>query len=109
MIRSTHGFVLTLALFASSAHADEALIATGRAIAAQNCSRCHAIGSDDSSPNPKSPPFRTLAKKYPLSYLEEAFGEGIMVGHEGPEMPNFRFDAGQVEALLAFLKSIQKQ
>jgi mono/diheme cytochrome c family protein len=109
MGRSARVTVVVLALSAAPAHADDALIATGRVIAAQNCSRCHAIGPDDLSPNPKSPPFRTLAQRYPLSYLEEALGEGIMVGHEGLEMPNFRLDAAQIEALLAFLESIQKK
>jgi cytochrome c len=109
MSRLTRISVLVLASCATPAHADDAPIAAGRVIAAQNCSRCHAIGSDDSSANPKSPPFRTLSQKYPLSYLEEALGEGIVVGHEGPEMPNFRFDAAQIEALIAFIGSIQKK
>ena len=55
------------------------------------------------------PPFRYLARKYPLYNLEEALGEGIVVGHEGLEMPQFQFDAKQVEALLAYLASIQKR
>ena len=109
MSELTRIFVTLLASSAAPAHADDAVIAAGRAIAAQNCSRCHAIGPDDSSANPKSPPFRILSQKYPLSYLEEALGEGIMVGHEGPEMPNFRFDAEQIEALIAFIGSIQKK
>ena len=109
MGRSARIIIVILASCAAPAHADDALIAAGRAIAAHNCSRCHAIGPDDSSANPKSPPFRTLSQKYPLSYLEEALGEGIMVGHEGPEMPNFRLDATEIEALTAFLDSIQKK
>ncbi len=108
MGRSMFAIVAAMALSAP-AHADDALITAGRVLAAQNCSRCHAIGSDDLSANPKSPPFRTLARKYPLSYLEEALGEGIMVGHEGLEMPNFRFDSAQIEALMAFLASVQKK
>ena len=44
---------------------------------------CHAIGRSGASPNPKSPPFRDLSRRYPLSNLEEALGEGIVVGHEG--------------------------
>ena len=60
------------------------------------------------SANPKSPPFRLLARKYPLSNLEEALAEGIVVGHEGLEMPQFRLSPAQIEALLAYLRSIQK-
>lgn len=92
---------------AFAASADSALIARGRIIAEKNCGRCHAVGRSGESPNPKSPPFRTLAQKYPLADLEEALGEGILVGHEGAEMPQFRLDATQIEALLAYLASIQ--
>ncbi|GLI94656.1 c-type cytochrome [Methylocystis echinoides] len=81
----------------------------GAAIARANCSTCHAIGRTGASPNPKSPPFRELSRRYPLSNLEEALGEGIVVGHEGVEMPQFRLDTAQVEALLAYLGSIQKR
>lgn len=81
----------------------------GHALAQRNCGQCHAVGHAGESPNPKSPPFRFLARKYPLSNLEEALGEGIVVGHEGPEMPQFRFSAAQIEALLAYLGSIQKR
>jgi mono/diheme cytochrome c family protein len=91
------------------AQADQTLIQRGRAIARQNCARCHAIGKSGDSPNPKSPPFRTLAERYPLSNLEEALGEGIVVGHEGVEMPRFRLGAARIEALLVYLGSIQRK
>lgn len=86
-----------------------ATLERGRAIAAKNCGGCHAIGRSGASPNPKSPPFRLLSRKYPLTNLEEALGEGIIVGHEGLEMPPFQFDPKQIEALLAYLASIQKR
>jgi cytochrome c len=85
------------------------LVKRGEAIARINCGGCHAIGVKGASPNPKSPPFRTLSRKYPLDYLEEALAEGIVVGHEGLEMPPFRFSAPRIEALLAYLRTIQKR
>jgi cytochrome c len=88
---------------------DAGRLERGKAIAAKNCGACHAIGRTGASPNPKSPPFRFLARKYPLANLEEALGEGIIVGHEGLEMPPFQFDPRQIEALLAYLGSIQKR
>jgi cytochrome c len=94
---------------ATHAAPDKELLARGQAIARKNCGGCHATGGTGASPNPKSPPFRFLARKYPLSNLEEALGEGIVVGHEGAEMPRFRFDAAQIEAILAYLGSIQKR
>jgi cytochrome c len=92
---------------ASPAHADAAQTARGRAIAQRNCSRCHAIGKSGESPNPKSPPFRFLSRRYPISSLEEALAEGIMVGHQGLEMPHFQFDPAAIDALLAYIDSIQ--
>jgi cytochrome c len=105
--------ILVLAVAAlpatASAGPDAARLERGKAIAAKNCGACHAIGRTGASPNPKSPPFRFLARKYPLANLEEALGEGIIVGHEGLEMPPFQFDPRQIEALLAYLGSIQKR
>jgi mono/diheme cytochrome c family protein len=89
--------------------ADPALIERGHAIAENYCARCHAIGKTGISPNAKSPPFRTISRKYPLSNLEEALSEGIMVGHEGSEMPEFRLDPPQIEALLAYMGSVQEK
>ena len=79
----------------------------GLKIAQGNCASCHAVGSTGDSTNPKSPPFRTLAQRYPLGDLEESLGEGIMVGHEGPEMPTFAFSPGQIADLMAYLGAIQ--
>ncbi|MGJ0506053.1 MAG: c-type cytochrome [Methylocystis sp.] len=101
---------LLAGLFGAAAQAaSPETLRRGAAIAKRNCSACHAIGRSGASPNPKSPPFRNLSRRYPLSNLEEALGEGIVVGHEGLDMPQFRFDSGQVEALLAYLTSIQKR
>ncbi len=104
-------FLTLLALFVTAlcAPASAGTLARGKAIAAKNCGGCHAIGRTGASPNPKSPPFRYLARKYPLANLEEALGEGIIVGHEGLDMPPFQFDPRQIEALLAYLGSIQKR
>ena len=94
---------------AQAASAAPATLMRGKAIAQANCGKCHAIGPSGASPNPKSPPFRTLSHKYPLSDLEEALAEGIVVGHEGAEMPPFQLSTGQIEALLAYLGSIQRR
>jgi cytochrome c len=100
-------FVPASSLAVETAYADAALIARGRAIAKYNCSHCHAIGRRDASRDPRAPPLRTLARKYPLSELEESLAEGIMVGHEGLEMPDFQLSPAQIEALLTYMASIQ--
>jgi cytochrome c len=95
-----------------------AVIAAGHVAAAQelkhgeelltrNCATCHAIGRNGESPNKTAPAFRTLGQRYPIESLEESLGEGIMSGH--PDMPEFSFDAGDVGAIIAYLKSIQRR
>ena len=86
--------------------AEAALEKRGAALLASNCIRCHAVGRSDASPHPAAPPFRTLSRKYPIDGLAEALAEGLSVGHT--DMPEFRFEAGDIGAILAYLKSIQQ-
>jgi mono/diheme cytochrome c family protein len=79
----------------------------GESLLSRHCAPCHAIGRAGNSPHKSAPPFRTLGQRYPIESLEEALGEGIMSGH--PDMPEFRFDAGDVGAIIAYLKSIQQR
>jgi cytochrome c len=79
----------------------------GEDLLIRNCGSCHAVGRSDESVHRFAPPFRTLAQRYPIESLEEALGEGIMAGH--PDMPEFKFDAGDVGAIIAYLKSIQQR
>jgi mono/diheme cytochrome c family protein len=84
-----------------------ALIARGRALAETHCTTCHAIGETGESRLPAAPPFRTLAVRYPVNMLQEAFAEGVLVGH--PAMPEFRFEPDEIDALVAYLESIQER
>jgi mono/diheme cytochrome c family protein len=79
--------------------------ARGRAIAAQHCARCHAIGQEGRSPLSLAPPFRDLSKRYRIEYLAEALAEGIVTGH--PAMPRFTFDPPEIDALLAYISSLE--
>lgn len=97
--------VLVLIGSGVAAQADEAQLKRGEALLTQNCARCHAIGRTGDSPRPDAPVFRKLGTRYPIDALEEALGEGIMSGH--PDMPEFAFDAPDVGAIIAYLKSIQ--
>jgi cytochrome c len=76
----------------------------GREIAERFCARCHAIGPESKSPHESAPPFRLIVAKGHLENLEEALGEGIVVGH--PDMPQFQFSPQNVGALVAYLKSL---
>jgi cytochrome c len=96
-----------LAVFASAAAAQgNQDIKRGDTLLARDCGRCHATGRAGDSPRKDAPAFRTLARLYPIDALEEALGEGIMSGH--PDMPEFKFDADDVGAIIAYLKSIQQ-
>ena len=75
-------------------------------LARTNCARCHAIGRLGTSPLQEAPPFRELHTRYPVENLGEALAEGIRTGH--PSMPEFRFDPDQAEALIAYLKSLER-
>jgi len=79
----------------------------GEALLARNCASCHAVGRTGDSPQKLAPTFRSLGHGYPIESLEEALGEGIMSGH--PDMPEFSFDAADVGAIIAYLKSIQQR
>lgn len=100
---------MTAVLFACmSSHAQEAgSLRRGEALLAHHCSSCHAIGRSGASPRADAPAFRILGRKYPVETLEEALAEGLMSGH--PDMPEFSFNAADVGAIIAYLKSIQER
>jgi cytochrome c len=81
----------------------------GETLAVAHCAACHAIGSAGDSPSPKAPAFRTLSSRYPLDNLQEALAEGITVGHEGQEMPEFAFSPDDVADLIAHMKRVAGQ
>lgn len=76
----------------------------GRVLMEANCARCHAIGKTGASSHDKAPPFRNLNRRYPVESLAEALAEGIVTGHS--DMPRFVFEPPDVNAIIAYLKSI---
>ena len=79
----------------------------GETLLTRSCGSCHAIGRSGDSPQKDAPAFRTLGTRYPVESLEEALGEGFMSGH--PDMPEFKYDADEVGAIIAYLKAIQQR
>ena len=107
MIRATAILVmLTGAVAAASAKADQPQVRRGHDFAQTNCAPCHAIGQTGESPLAKAPPFRSLHLRYPVEDLSEALAEGIRTTHR--EMPQFELDVGQIEDLIAYLKSLER-
>ncbi len=83
----------------------DALVEDGRDIAQRNCARCHAIGSDDASPNRRAPVFRTILSRYDRQALTRELIDGMRVAHA--PMPQFQFNPAGADALIVFLESIQ--
>ncbi len=81
------------------------LISGGADIASARCGRCHATGTTGESPLPQAPAFRTLASRYRLDVLREEFQQGVHVG--AAEMPKFDLSIADIDALSAYLASIQ--
>jgi cytochrome c len=104
------GFILavvTMGAVPSLSAQESGAVKRGEALLTRNCARCHATGTAGLSPHPEAPPFRTLARRYPIDGLAEALAEGLFVGH--PDMPQFTFESRDVGAIIAYLKSIQER
>ena len=82
----------------------EDLASDGRAIAEAQCAACHAVGTYGDSPVGGAPPFRTLLSRYRAEVLEEELAQGVQVAHP---MPEFQLNPQGVDALIAYLRSIQ--
>lgn len=84
---------------------DPVSLATGEELAQIYCASCHAVGTLDESAQTGAPAFRDLSKRYPLESLEEPLAEGIVTAHDN--MPEFAFEADDIEAFLGYLSTIQ--
>jgi mono/diheme cytochrome c family protein len=104
-VRSIALSAAALTLLASGASALTPAAQRGYVFVHTNCSGCHAIDRYGDSPLPLAPPFRTLHNKYPVENLQEALAEGIVTGH--PNMPAFELDPGQINDVIAYLKSLE--
>jgi mono/diheme cytochrome c family protein len=105
----------TAILAASLSHAESTQIAFGQRIAERNCGACHAIGAGP-SPNPKSPPFRLLYRRYRRGKLDSLLAEGMLAPTFPPEeggaprhpwMPQTVLGEDEIAALKAYLHSLE--
>jgi cytochrome c len=71
-----------------------------------NCGRCHSTDLAGPSPLAIAPPFRDLRLRYPVDNLRASLAQGIRTGHQN--MPEFRLDPGQIDDLLAYLKTLER-
>jgi cytochrome c len=96
--------LLTFLLLGFAAQAQEPA-ERGRALLAENCARCHAIGKTGDSPHEGAPPFRKVVADYDLDTFADRLQRGIFSGH--PDMPEFRFNEDDAHAIVAYLRTIQ--
>jgi mono/diheme cytochrome c family protein len=80
-------------------------LARGRQLATLHCGGCHAVGPAGASPNRAAPPFRELNDRHAMDAVGPAFSGGVIAHH--PAMARLHFAQADVEAVLAYLKSIQ--
>lgn len=105
-VRLARATILVAALGLSTVLTNADPISHGKALVEANCARCHAVGKTDKSSHPDAPAFRTLSQRYPITDLEEALAEGISTGH--PDMPEWVATPDQIEAILAYIGSLQQ-
>jgi mono/diheme cytochrome c family protein len=107
VMRSRAAALTALLLFAAApaTASENERTERGEAILSEACASCHAIGKTGESPDLEALPFRFLSKDYPVEDLAESLAEGIMSGH--PDMPVFAFEPHDVDAIIAYLQSIQ--
>ena len=70
----------------------------GLSLAREHCAQCHAIDNASESPLAAAPPFRDLHLKYAVSDLQRPLTQGPHT--------TFRFEPSQIEALMAYLKTL---
>lgn len=82
-----------------------AMLARGHDLAAVHCGGCHAIGRDDNSPRADAAPLRSAVTRHDSSYIQGNLTIGVPIGH--PDMPLFRLNPNDADALAEYLKSIR--
>ena len=78
----------------------------GEVISRGMCAGCHAVGKEGESPLPAAPRFRSLDNQTDLSKMAERMRDGLWSGHV--DMPMFRFNREDADAVVAYMRSIQR-
>ena len=96
-----------LAANAVSAQTAPGLERRGETIVTRDCTMCHAVRQQGGSPHRRAPALRELSRRISPEVLREQLTTGITAGH--PEMPRLRYDAGEVDAIMAYILAIQDE
>jgi mono/diheme cytochrome c family protein len=104
-MRSSHVVAVLLLAFAAPAYAQDAVLERrGEELVSQRCGACHAVGRFGRSGEAEARSLRSLAQEGRLARVEALLATGSLPRH--PRMPNFRFDAFDIEAILAYMRSL---
>jgi mono/diheme cytochrome c family protein len=99
--------LLLLGMWSGAAHALDREQRHGQALLESMCARCHAIGTTGKSPLAEAPPFRNFGEKLYDTDFVQRLQDGLTTMHPG--MPTFRFERGDAEAAVNYLKAIQQR
>ncbi len=100
-------FIAILALaaaFAAAASAQEGSVQEGLDYAQSVCARCHETGAGIMSPNPKAPPFGTIANTPGMTGA--ALHAILATPHR--DMPDLVIPRKQMENLIAYILSLKQ-
>ena len=94
--------IMTALSMASPATADPL---PGKHMALQWCSECHAVAENDTSANPKAPPFPKLAAQ--PSITEYSLRVLLRTPHE--TMPNLILKPDEADELISYIMSLKSR
>ncbi|RAK56824.1 c-type cytochrome [Phenylobacterium deserti] len=97
----------TLGAAGASADADAAAVARGRVFAQRACSGCHAIDAAGQSPNPSSPAFPQVARRFTEPSLRHRLQLISRNGHY--EMPPIYITPAEISDVAAYIRTIKAQ
>ena len=77
----------------------------GRAFAETRCASCHAVKAGEESPRAGAPTFVELNRRYVATTLQRKLAD--MVETEHSEMPPLRVHWDEIEALMAYMQTLE--
>lgn len=84
--------------------ADTPLVETGRALALDECSSCHAVGAGGGYPATAAPSFASVAERYRNYRLDWELEAISQVGHY--RMPRKMLTSPEISALAAYIRTL---
>ena len=92
---------------AASAKAVAPEVQGGYDFAQAHCSTCHAVVPLKLSPNPESPPFQAIVSRPGLTGA--TLKTFLRDSHNFPEIMDFDIDSDQIDALAAYMLTLQER